>query len=202
MPRVVDHEQRRQELTQHVWALIRSSGIAGVTMRGLSEQSGWSSGAIRHYLPNRQSILTFAAEQLGAEVERYLHSLPQEGTPLQHLEAFLLALLPLDERSTVWMEVWLAFAVAAVRGEAYAESHGLLYADLHKALSSVLDEFKQHGWLPDLTPEQAATELHGLIDGLGVHLLLRQVTPDQARQTVRRALLQMLTGPNAQCAEC
>ena len=75
MPRIVDHDQRRQELVRHVWALIRREGVDGVTIRNLSEQSGWSSGAIRHYLPNREAILNFAAGQV-SDVEGDLHVVP------------------------------------------------------------------------------------------------------------------------------
>ena len=58
MPRLVNHDQRREELAQHVWALIRSEGIGGVTIRGLSKQSGWSSGPYDiTYLPAKASWL-------------------------------------------------------------------------------------------------------------------------------------------------
>ena len=75
--------------------LIRREGLDGVTIRNLSRQSGWSSGAIRHYLPTHDSILTFAAEQLPRAVEQALRALPLQGPPQAQLESFLLALLPL-----------------------------------------------------------------------------------------------------------
>ncbi|WP_278913319.1 TetR/AcrR family transcriptional regulator [Deinococcus wulumuqiensis] len=186
MPRIVDHDQRRQELVHHVWALIRREGLDGVTIRNLSRQSGWSSGAIRHYLPTHDSILTFAAEQLARAVEQELRALPLQGPPQAQLESFLLALLPLSGPSREWTEVWLAFASAAVRGEQYADAHGILYRDLHATLLNIMRSLAQAELLRTETPEQAAAGLHALIDGLCLHLLMRQLTPDEAK----RALLQ------------
>lgn len=195
MPRIVDHDQRRQELVRHVWALIRREGVDGVTIRNLSEQSGWSSGAVRHYLPTRDSILTFAAEQLAGAVERELRALQLSGPPRAQLEGFLLALLPLDGPSQEWTEVWLAFASAAVRGEQYADAHGILYRDLHATLLEITRSLAGADLLRAATPEQAAVELHALIDGLCLHLLLRQLAPEQAREAVRCRVETMVAAP-------
>ena len=195
MPRIVDHDQRRQELVRHVWALIRREGVDGVTIRSLSEQSGWSSGAVRHYLPTRDSILTFAAEQLAGAVERELRALQLSGPPRARLEGFLLALLPLNEPSQEWTEVWLAFASAAVRGEQYADAHGILYRDLHATLLEITRSLAGADLLRAATPEQAAVELHALIDGLCLHLLLRQLAPEQAREAVRCRVETMVAAP-------
>lgn len=195
MPRIVDHDQRRDELTKHVWALIRRQGLDGVTIRNLCQQSGWSSGAIRHYLPTRESILTFAAERLGSAVEAHLQSLRLSGEPLEQFEQFLLALLPLDDPSQEWLEIWLAFTVAAVRGENYADSHGILYRDLHTALQDILQDFARMGWLSGQTPERAANGLHALIDGLALHLLLHQLSPDEARAIVQNTVKSLIVAP-------
>lgn len=195
MPRIVDHDQRRQELVRHVWALIRREGVDGVTIRNLSEQSGWSSGAVRHYLPTRDSILTFAAEQLAGAVERELRALQLSGPPRAQLEGFLLALLPLDGPSQEWTEVWLAFASAAVRGEQYADAHGILYRDLRATLLEITRSLAGADLLKAATPEQAAVELHALIDGLCLHLLLRQLAPEQAREAVRCRVETMVAAP-------
>lgn len=195
MPKVVDHAQRRQELTRHVWTLIRQQGLDGVTIRNLTEVSGWSSGAIRHYLPHRDSILTFAAEQVAVQAEGRLRAVDTSGAPLDALERFLLALLPLDEDTQMLMEVWLAFAAAAVRRENYADTHGILYRDLHQIIQGILKNFADQGWQSTQAPEVAANTIHALIDGLALHLLLRQVTPEQARTTVHETLTTLLQQP-------
>lgn len=195
MPRIVNHDLRREELAQHVWELIRREGIGGVTIRNLAQQSGWSSGAIRHYLPDRESILAFAAEQLNTRAEQRGYALPLTGYPFTDFQQLLHLFLPLDDETRLWMEVWLAYLSAAVREESYADTHGILFKNISAVLRQFLTEFARYGWLPHHTPEQAATELHALVDGLSIHLLLKQITPEQARDTLDAALERMLVEP-------
>ncbi len=197
MPRIVDHDQRRAELAQAVWSLIREHGLAGVTIRNLSERSGWSSGAIRHYLPRREAILNFAAQQISEQAGRRLRERAPHPDPFQDFLARLELALPLDADSRLWLEVWLAFVGAAVSDPNFADAQGLLYRDLNAYFQEVFAEFARHGWLPAHTPQQAATEVHALLDGLSVHLLLSQITPDQARETLQAALARVLVAPGA-----
>ncbi|MDV6373734.1 TetR/AcrR family transcriptional regulator [Deinococcus arenicola] len=192
MPRIVDHDQRRAELTQAVWSLIREQGLAGVTIRNLSGRSGWSSGAIRHYLPNREAILNFAAGQIGERAWQRLQAIPVSGDPFQDFLNRLEVTLPLEEEGRVWLEVWLAFVGAAVSDQDFADAQGVLYRDLNGIFVEAFGTFAQGGWLPAHTPQAAATEIHALLDGLSVHLLLHQITPEQARVTLQAALSRML----------
>lgn len=192
VPRIVDHDQRRAELAEAVWSLIRQKGLAGVTIRHLSEQSGWSSGAIRHYLPNREAILNFAAQQVNERAEQRIRSLPLGEDYRQNFLNMLHVTLPLDDETRIWMEVWLAFVGAAVSDQTFADTQGLLYANLDELFIGIFGDFQQRGWLPEHTPAEAATELHALLDGLSVHLLLRQITPEQAKQTLEKAVDHLL----------
>lgn len=197
MPRIVDHDQRRAELTEAVWSLIREQGLAGVTIRNLSQRSGWSSGAIRHYLPNREAILGFAAGQIGERARQRIHAVPVTGDQFQDFLNCLEVTLPLDEEGRVWLEVWLAFVGAAVSDQDFADAEGVLYRDLNAVFVEALEQFARRGWLPTHTPGAAATEIHALLDGLSVHLLLHQITREQARATLRAAVSRMVVGPAA-----
>lgn len=197
MPRIVDHDQRRAELTEAVWSLIREQGLSGVTIRNLSARSGWSSGAIRHYLPNREAILGFAAGQIGERAWERVQAAPASDDPFQTFLNRLEVTLPLDEEGRVWLEVWLAFVGAAVSDQDFADAQGVLYRDLNAIFLEALAEFARHGWLPAHTPQAAATEIHALLDGLSVHLLLHQISPEQARATLKTALSRMLVKPES-----
>jgi len=195
VPRIVDHDQRREELTIAVWHLIRTQGIAGVTIRNLSKETGWSSGAIRHYLPNRQRMLDFAAQQVNERAEARIRAIPLTSDHRQYLLDLLQVTLPLDDETRVWMEVWLAFVGAAVSNTSFADTQGLLYRNLNTFFVSMFESFQEKGWLPSHAPAQAATELHALLDGLSVHLLLRQITSEQANRTLEAAVDRLLVKP-------
>ena len=64
MPKVVDHEQRRRELAAAVWRVIGREGVAEVSIRAVAAESGWSTGALRHYFATRAELLAFACEEV------------------------------------------------------------------------------------------------------------------------------------------
>ena len=195
MPRIVNHDHRRAELAQAVWSLIRDHGLSGVTIRNLSERSGWSSGAIRHYLPHRQAILTFAAQHLSERVEQHLRQVPLSADPRENLLNFLNLMLPIEEETRAWLEVWLAFVGEAVSDQEYADTQGILYANLNALITTVFHDFAQAGWRLTQPPAQAAAHLHALLDGLSIHVLMRRVTPEQAKTTLQLAVDDLLHRP-------
>lgn len=192
MPKIVNHDQRRAELTRAVWSLIREQGIAAVTIRNLNQKSGWSSGAIRHYLPNRDAILSFAADQVNGWAERRIAAITWSTNYKQNLMTLVDVVLPLDDETREIAQVWLAFVGAAVSNQSFADSHGILYRNLNAAFRRIFEDFKGNGCLPNHSPAQAATELHAVLDGLCIHLLLQQISPEQAKATVTGLLDRLL----------
>lgn len=59
MPKVVDHERRREDLARAVWAVVARAGVDGATVRAVATEAGWSIGALRYY------FATQAARDLG-----------------------------------------------------------------------------------------------------------------------------------------
>ncbi|WP_153502560.1 TetR/AcrR family transcriptional regulator [Cumulibacter manganitolerans] len=195
MPRIVDHEERRRELATSVWSIIRTDGIEAVTIRALAERSGWSSGAVRHYLPTREAILEFAAGQVAAEARRFIESRPVTGDAVQDFRTALLATLPLTADTRAYLETWLAFVGAAVTGQGPAQK-ALLYDDLHSFLVETLTGFAADGRLATGSVGAVAISLHALLDGLAVHLLLHQITGREAEDAVDRWLAGSLVVPD------
>lgn len=194
MPRIVDHEARRLELTAAVWAIIRDEGTQAVTIRAVADRSGWSSGAVRHYLPTREAIMTFAAQQVAERSRAYLEAIPLTGELRDDFRRVALATLPLDHEMRLMLEIWLAFVGDAVSGAESAQ-HALLYDDLHAFLGEALGAFAEAGWLPADAVPVAAIELHGLLDGLAVHMLLRQASNEDAERAFDRWLDRTLVAP-------
>lgn len=195
MPRIVDHDQRRIELAEAVWSLIRQKGIEGVTIRQITAQTGWSSGAIRHYLPDRDAILGFAAQHVSERVQTRIRAIPRTGHFKHDFVSFTYLMLPLDDETRAWMEVWLSFVGLSATDPQFNDTQGILYSALHKFLKQCFTDLARMGWLPHYTPQAATLELHALLDGLSIHLLLNQITPEQARTTLTSALERMLPEP-------
>jgi len=194
MPRVVDHRQRKDELVAAVWQLIVDDGLPGITIRRIAERSGWSSGAVRHYLPNREAILDAAAQRVGEVIEQRLRAVPPSVQPREAITAVLEAVLPTDEVMVLASRVWLAFVGQAASDPSMADAQGIIYRDLNALLVELLDWAVTQGLLAEGGSAAAARDLQALVDGLTVHILLGQVGVGQARATLQAAVGRLVTG--------
>lgn len=194
MPRVVDHRQRKDELVAAVWQLIVDDGLPGITIRRVAERSGWSSGAVRHYLPNREAILDAAAQRVGEVIEQRLRAVPPTVQSREAITAVLEALLPTDEVMVLASRVWLAFVGQAASDKSLADTQGIVYRDLNALLVELLDRAVAEGLHVEGGSSAAARDLQALVDGLTVHVLLGQVGGDEARATLRAAVGRLMSG--------
>lgn len=192
MPRIVDHEARRQELVLATWSLIREGGLAELTIRNLAAESGWSSGAVRYYLATRDEILDLAAREVNAAFERRARSVPDCDDPLEHLRSVIRAILPLDQASRDLCEVWLAFAGDSANRRARQRALDLIHDDLVDYLRGALTAMAADGHTLTLPVEQAARSLHAQIDGLTLHLLLDRVDAETALVSLDATLHQLV----------
>ena len=56
MPKIVNHDQRREELLNASFALFAQRGYAAVTMRELAKELSVSTGLLYYYFPNKESL--------------------------------------------------------------------------------------------------------------------------------------------------
>jgi AcrR family transcriptional regulator len=74
MPKIVDHELRKAEITKAVLKSIGKNGLANTTIRGIVREGGFSSGTLAHYFSNKDDLIDFAfqavAEDTYARIEK------------------------------------------------------------------------------------------------------------------------------------
>ena len=192
MPRVVDHEQRRDELVRAAWRLIADDGLPGVTIRRLAERSGWSSGAVRHYLPTREAIIEAAADRAGSMIEQRIRAVSVDSDPVAAVAEVLQAVLPSDEAMREASRVWLAFVGQAASDQRLAHAHGIVYRDLNALLVELLEWAAAEGHPVPAGAAAAAAQLQALVDGLTVHLLLGQLDAGRATDVLQDAVRAVL----------
>ena len=184
----MDHERRRADLIDVVWQLIVDDGLPGVTIRRVAERSGWSSGAVRHYLPTREAMVDAAAAQVGDVIEQRVRAVSTGADPREALVGVLAAVLPDDDRMRQASRVWLAFVGQAASDRALAERQGIVYRDLNDLLVQLLDWASTEGAQVVGGSTAAAAQLQALVDGLTAHVLLGQVDVERARQVLQQAV--------------
>jgi AcrR family transcriptional regulator len=97
MPKIVDHDARRDEIIRAVWSLISSKGFDAVTMRDLAAEAGYANGALARYFPDKGSVLRAAFRRaFDATNERAEAAIGERGG-LDALRLLMLEILPLDD---------------------------------------------------------------------------------------------------------
>jgi AcrR family transcriptional regulator len=187
----VDHEERRRELGQAVWRVIRRDGVEAASVRNVAQEAGWSAGSLRHYFSTQSELLTFAMQMVVERIEARVAALEPPRDPRGAVEQRLQELLPLDEERRAENEVWLAFAGRALVDPELRAGHEEVDEELRSACLRALEELGNGGRLrPGLDLELEAERLHGLLDGLALHTAMRphRMLPRLIRSVLTRHL--------------
>lgn len=193
MPKVVDHATRRAQIVDAVIRVVHRDGYAGVSVRAVAAEAGWSTGAIRHYFGTQQELLGFAMTSLAERAHERIDATGRLATDVDGVARLLEEVLPLDATRRAESEVWMALAIAArtdlelrtVWGEVQTQLRGLME-------SCVLVLAELSGRALDIPTE--TDRLQALIDGLALHGTLEPRMSVRRARTVLRAHLVGLTG--------
>ncbi|WP_109507910.1 TetR/AcrR family transcriptional regulator [Nocardioides speluncae] len=195
MPKTVDHEARRVEIAEALMRVVRRDGYAGISVRNVATEAGWSAGAMRYYFASQAELLSFAllaiADRMGPRIDALLTA----ATDLHGIEAALAETLPITEELRAESEVWLGLVAASrtdrtlrpLAERAHTALRGF-YVETVRRLAEVTGA--------DFDQEAESVRLHALIDGLAIQgtLYPDQLTPDTMRAVVRRHLTSLTSG--------
>jgi AcrR family transcriptional regulator len=174
MPKLVDHQQRRSQLAEAVWTVIRRDGLERASVRNVAREAGLSMGSLRHYFATQSELLCFAMQLVGERARGRIRALEPAVDARRVAERLLHELVPLDEERRAEAEVWLAFT-----GRALVDpQQRAIYQDIHDQLSGACTTAINLLVDAGLTAEglDAALEagrLHALLDGLALHAVVR-----------------------------
>lgn len=194
MPKKVDHDERRREITGAVTRIAARKGLAGISFREVAAEAGMSVALVQHYVETKENLLVHALNHTSATVAdrivSQLSALGDEAAPSDRLATILGAFLPGDDDSRAAMKVYLQFAAAATAdpilrsADAFANGHALI-----EVLAGELAAMVSTGaTTQDLEPRTEARALLSLVVGLSMGMLLDQTSLEQARAVLRAHL--------------
>jgi AcrR family transcriptional regulator len=173
MPRAVDAEQRRTELAEAVWRVIRREGLAAASVRSVAREAGTSMGSLRHWFTSQDELLRFAMTLVMQRARARVEKAAAGGNPLRsRVLRMLEETLPLDAERRAEAEVWLALtARALVDGElaALRDRSGAELRDLCAAAVRLLAEAGEIR--PGADQDLETERLYAVLDGLALHAL-------------------------------
>lgn len=192
MPKIVDHETRREEIAEALWRVVRRDGIRAASVRTIAAEAGWSPGAVRYYFPDQDGLLSFAMDLVTRRVTQRIEALDAKGSPTTVVLRYLEEALPLDAERRAEFDVWIAFMAQAQAESGAGTLHehvDTVHNGLRQLCESLLQALAQAGLLKEgLDLRREVERLHAVIDGLALHAAIQ---PDRTTSTRVRQLLRL-----------
>jgi len=186
MPKIVDHQARKEKIAEAMWQVILEQGMEGATARNIAKQAGLSLGALRYYFKSQDELLIFAMKLVKSRAAARIDNVLKLDLPLKEkIIALMLEIVPTTEETRAEMEVWYAFTayLQPRKTEINLESDGIFEGMQHVIRNLAEAQILRDGLDIALEIER----LYALIDGLAIHALLepKRLDADRLEQTIR-----------------
>jgi AcrR family transcriptional regulator len=185
MPKIVNHDERRERIVEIVADMLATVGAEKTTIREIARQSGYSRGFIEHYFHNKEELITKTIRWINERSLARADAALEGKTGLEALEKFSELTLPMTpEVRNEWkirMQFW---GMAAVSDEHRREQSKRIHVS-EKIILRYLEQAQSEGELEadiDLLP-LAHSLLHRL-NGLGCNAILRPTYFTRQRQVL------------------
>ncbi len=137
MPKIVDHEARRLEITEVAVCLIAEGGLEAATIRKIAQKSGYSKGVVEHYFDNKEELISATLEWANLRYRERVEKSTEGLRGLAAIKKCLEATLPLSEEMRVEWKVRLVSWSIAVVDEALQARQGARF-------QNAVDHFALH----------------------------------------------------------
>lgn len=192
MGRSVDHEERREIFAAAALRVIMRDGIAGLTVRAVAKEAGFTTGALTHYFHSKDQLLIEASE-LSARLVRERMARAETIRPaLDAIRKVVSYALPLTAESRGYWRIWVGYWERSSYDTEVSRVMRLRYDEWRDRLAGLLARAQREGDVAaHVDVRDAAQNLVLLVDGIGVQVLLGVGRIPAARQ---RALFDLWLG--------
>ena len=190
MPKIVDHDLRRTEISAAALRVIARGGIRGADLRSVAAEAECSTGVINHYFEDKRALLggalRYATQSVGARMRKIMSDHDVDGRVFALLEAGM----PLDEETSATCRIFYHFASEELSDASSRARLGEYYGMWRVVVSFAIIEEQKAGRFTDVDAEQLAEILVGIAQGLGVQGIFdpRQMTPTVLRERMSQAI--------------
>ena len=189
MPRFVDHDARRREVTEIARQLVVQRGRAALTVRNVAAAAGCSSTVVSHYFTDMDELFHATYHAAAQRSSRRIKAV--EGRDPTDIRGLVEAVLPLDAERTDDWRVWFAFWSEALTSPAWAAEQKTRALNTLQRFERCLTALADAGRVaPGIDIEDAAGRLAALVPGLAAEAMFDPTRWTPAKQ--RRILLSEL----------
>ncbi|WP_062107201.1 TetR/AcrR family transcriptional regulator [Bacillus niameyensis] len=171
MPKIVDHEKRKQNIAEATWRVILEQGMEGATVRNIAKKAGLSLGALRYYFSTQDELFVYAMKLVKENATARINEIAlSDVPPYEKVFNILLEIVPINKETMAEMEVWFAYVFYTRHKEDVFDAKK---NELFRGMEKLIEYLDQHQILrPSLDKVLEAERLYALIDGLALHALL------------------------------
>ena len=197
MPKLVDHQERREAIAHALWRVVDQHGWTRATLREVAGEAGVSLGQLQHYFASRTAMLTFAmefaADRTADRVAHGLAALDQPPHPRDVLRLVLTEMLPLHADARAWSRMSAAYVLEALHDPALRKQATLGFRDGRSMVERLVREAIAEGQIaPDRDPD-IETNLILALTGFTSLLKLEVIEPRAALAAIDQHLERLFT---------
>jgi len=189
MPKIVDHDKKREEFLLASREVIAEEGLNAATLRRVSAQAGCTTGSLTRYFSDRNTLVieTLRLAHFAA-ASRMRVAANKATSDYDRLEQVLLESLPLNDKRLQEWRVWLAFWGATNGEPELLTENETRYKEWQTVLATLLEPLLSSK--SDI--EQEAYNLRALIDGYGLGIALSGSNTRRLKEAQKRCKLQLM----------
>jgi AcrR family transcriptional regulator len=199
MPKIVDHDSRRQAYVDAMWRVVSREGAGGISVRSVAAEAGVSPSNIVHYLPSRGEMLGEAVSRLVTDASARAAELEDADLDLDSATDLVMVAIPHTRTRRRQSEVWLLLLAEQETNPDARRILSGLQGRVAEAVRRSMDRFAAAGLMaPTRDRDREAVRLHALIDGLSIQALVSStdMSPTRIRETVRIHLADLANDPD------
>lgn len=196
MPKIVDHNARREEVAEATWRVIARQGIEATTIKEIARETGYSTGIFAHYFKSKDELLLYALQLASLRMAARMWKKGEEAAGNQVLRNVLLEVLPLDEERRLEWQIWVTFWGRAVRDASMAEEQRSWYVEYRSLLRGLILDGQRSGHIrPDIDAAKESDSIVALVAGIGMQATLepRRFPPEYQIALLDRHLSSLLS---------
>ncbi len=184
MPKIVDHEKRREEVLQATWRVVTAVGLHEATTRRIAKEAGYSNGVLAHYFADKDDILVSSLQMAHTRVRARMMAAVQQCEGLAALRAVILEALPIDDDRLLEAQLEFGYLSRAINATALREVYEAERVAFREFLSGLVAGARVAGELnPELSDAHIVAESLVLIDGLSIQATFQPArVPAQLQQ--------------------
>jgi TetR/AcrR family transcriptional regulator, transcriptional repressor of bet genes len=188
VPRRVDHDARKRQITDAVVRITVKGGLASATFREVAAEAGMSVRLVQYYFGTKDQLLLetqrHVAERSVARIRRLREKAGD--TPLDILRTIMRSFVPVDEESRDAMLMYIALFTASLLDPVLKRNEaGEVPASMQRMFAQQLRRAKLRA---GVDPDQEALMLLVVVTGLSQGVLDGQITAADAFNSIDYAL--------------